>query len=225
MRKADAAGLFGLIACLAIGVASLSLGAASTAGLAGIFQPDDILHDEGPDLFQAWLARRVARGDLSPEAISRRVLRMPIAARRETVNAMMAPQFGAAVTRTEAQRRRLLQQLEEGLIVALGNSPSAGELWLAAAKIRTQTIGFDQQAEDYLAASYLMAPRAGALVRSRLVFAASVEPFLRVSLDEERGRDRANARKLYPHFERGFAAWQSSLQQKRTETRPTSESR
>ena len=220
MRRVSAVRrLFGLFVCLAVGLGSFGLGAVSLAKLSSSFQPEDILYDEGPGLFQAWLIRHHKSGDLTPAAVSQRILFMPIAARRSTVNAMMGRDFWAAIGGPEAKRRTMLTTIENGLVGALAKAPSAGDLWLAASKIRSQTSGFDHRAANYLAASYLMSPREGSLVRSRIVFAASVEPMLRMPLAEERERDMVIARELYPGFERKVQNWLDARERERADTK------
>lgn len=209
-RARSESGLLLLLACLGVGFATSGLGAWTLGNLSESYHPGDILYDDGPKLFQAWLVRRLEQGDLDRDAVGRRLLVMPIASRRATANAMMGADFWDPVIETESERNSLLEIVEDGLVDALRKAPAAGELWLAASKIRTQTSGFDDLAEGYLTASYLTAPREGGLVRSRIVFVNSVDPLLRSDLDDERQRDRTTARTLFPRFEAKLQDWLDS---------------
>jgi hypothetical protein len=120
---------------------------------------------------------------------------------------MMRPGYWSAIAQSEAERQALLGIVEDGLVEALATAPSAGGLWLAASKIRSQTAGFDRQAEDYLKASYLTAPREGDIARLRLVYVGAVGPLLRSALEEDRQRDRETVRDLYPAFETKYQEW------------------
>jgi hypothetical protein len=206
-RARGGAGLFGLVLCLCIGLAASALGLKALAGISGAYEPGDILYDEGPDLFQAWLKRHHAAGDLNAAAIAGRILIMPISSRRATVNAMMRPGYWSAIVKSETERRALLGTVEDGLVEALATAPAAGGLWLVASKVRSLTSGFDRQAEAYLKASYLTAPREGDIARLRLVYVAAVGPLMRATMDGDRLRDRETVRTLYPAFDKKYQDW------------------
>ena len=86
-------------------------------------------------------------------------------------------------------------------------APTAGGLWLAASKVRSQTSGFDQKAEDYLRASYLTASREGDIARLRLVYVSVIGPLMRTAFEEEHLRDRETVRELFPAFDRKYQDW------------------
>ena len=214
MKKASAlTGAFGLVMCFGVAFAAVALGARAINGIAESYQPGDILYDEGPQLFQAWLKRNHENGDLNPQSVAHRILIMPISARRDTVISMARSDFWPDIVRSEAERRALLGVVEEGLVQALATAPSAGDLWLAASQIRSRTTGFDKQAETYLRASYLMAPREGDLARLRHIYLSSVGPLLREPLEAERQRDRVTVARLYPAFDKKFQDWLDKKQE------------
>ena len=206
-RARRGAGPLGLVLCLCVGLAATVLGARALDGIAASYEPADILYDEGPDLFQAWLKRHSQEGNLDSRSVAQRLLVMPISARRATVNAMMRPGYWSAIAQSEAERRTLLTSVEGGLVEALGTAPTAGGLWLAASKVRSQTSGFDQKAEDYVRASYLTAPREGDIARLRLVYVSVVGPLMRTAFEEDHRRDRETVRELFPAFDRKYQDW------------------
>jgi len=208
---------YGLVICACIGIATAILGFRSLAVVAESYEAGDILYDEGPELFQVWLRREQKRDRLGPQSIARRLLIMPIGSRRATVAAMTQPDFLASVADSESERRDLLVNLEDGIVAALGIAPSAGDLWFAASYVRSRTTGFDRIAEDYLAASYLTAPREGDLAKMRHVYLAGVAPLLRAPMAAERDRDRATIAAIYPRFEIAYRKWQQSLRKERSE--------
>lgn len=210
------AGTVVLATSLAFALVSMGLGSWALANLSGSYRTEDILFNDGPELFTVWLSRHSQTGTLEPAAIGRRLLAMPIAARRATTDAMMQPSFLQNVAERESERGALLKTIELGLIAALTAAPTSGELWLAAARVRTLHRGFDEKAESFLAMSYLMAPREAGLARARLVFATSVSPLLRQSFAEERLRDRDTVQATYPEFERRYRDWFESRQGERT---------
>lgn len=209
-KKAE---FYGLAMCACIGLAAAALGARSLWAISDSFEAGDIFYDEGPDLFQAWLRREHQREALTPSLISRRLLIMPIVSRRATVAAMMRPDFLSPVIDDEAARREVILKLEDGIVEALGTAPSAGDLWFAASLIRSRIVGFDRVAEDYLAASYLTAPREGDLARLRYVYLSQVAPLLRAPMTVERDRDRAIVANVYPAFEKIYVKWQRSREE------------
>ena len=199
--------LAGLFLCLFAGIASAALGVSGLAEVRSSYEPEDILYDEGPELFRQWLGRGYREGSLNAQSVSGRILVMPIGARRALVTAMMKPDFVSALADQEADRRILQELMEDGLLKALETAPTAGGLWLAASKIRSQSTGFDRRAEDYLAASYLTAPREGDIARLRVLYVSDVGALLRDSMETERERDWATAREIDPAFDKKFQAW------------------
>ena len=216
MRKSSTGpDIYGLVVCACIGIATSLLGWRSLAAVAGSYEMGDILYDEGPELFQAWLRREQKSGGPTPQSIAQRLLLMPIGSRRATVVAMTRPDFLSPVVDNEADRQSLLISLEDGIVEALGTAPSSGDLWFAASYVRSRTTGFDRIAEDYLAASYLTAPREGDLARLRHVYIANVSPLLRTPMEAERDRDRAIIAAIYPRFENAYRKWEQSRQKVR----------
>lgn len=208
--------VYGLVVCACIGIATVVLGWRSLAIVADSYESGDILYDEGPELFQAWLRREHKHGRLTPKSVARRLLIMPIGSRRATVAAMTRPDYFSSVADNEMERRKLLIGVEDGIVEALGTAPSAGDLWFAASHVRSRTTGFDRIAEDYLAASYLTAPREGDLARMRHVFLAGVAPLLRTPMEAERDRDRAIIAAIYPRFEDAYRNWRQARQKGRS---------
>ena len=78
------------------------------AGLRRSHDPVDLAYSQGPQDFRAWLSRTWRAGgdgrDVA-EAVSRRLLSMPIAARRHTIAAMADDAFWSGVAAGEANRR------------------------------------------------------------------------------------------------------------------------
>ena len=214
MRRLDKKAEYcGLALCACIGLAAAVLGSRSLWAIADSFGASDIFYDEGPELFQVWLQRRHQRDGMTPTLIARRLLVMPIDSRRATVAAMTWPDFLSPVIDDEAARREVIHKLEDGIVEALRTAPSAGDLWFAASHIRSQVAGFDRVAEDYLAASYLTAPREGDLARLRYVYLNQVAPLMRAPMTVERNRDRATVASVYPAFEKIYVKWQRSRQE------------
>jgi hypothetical protein len=199
--------------CLCIGIATTGLGIRGLGNIAVSYDPDDILYDDGPELFQVWLRREHRQGSLDADSVARRILTMPIGRRRATVIAMMRPDYLAAASGSEAERRELLARLEAGIVKALSTAPTAGDLWLAASKVRSQISGFDRKAESYLAASYLTAPREGDVALIRHVYASAVTPLMRTPMTSERDRDRAIVETLQPAFGEKVDDWLDRTQE------------
>ena len=204
-----------LVTSLAIGLASIGLGSRALVGLTNSYQPADILYNDGPDLFTVWLERHWGSEKAQPEAIGQRLLAMPIVARRAVADALMQDRYLERVIEREDRRGAFLESLELGLIGALSIAPSSGELWLAASRIRSQRLGFDAKAEEFLAMSYLMAPREANVARARLIFAASVSPLLRRDFSEHRARDLEIVRTIYPALARRHRNWFASREAER----------
>lgn len=204
-----------LITSLAIGLSSIGLGARALVGLANSYQPEDVLYDDGPDLFKVWLERHFDSENPQPAAIGRRLLAMSIVNRRAVADALTQDRYLEHVVKGEVGRGRFLEALELGLIEALSIAPSSGDLWLAASRIRTQRLGFDAKAEDFLAMSYLMAPREANIARTRLIFSVSVSPLVRRDFAEDRARDLEIVRARYPDLERRHRNWFASRDAKK----------
>ena len=199
-----------LMTSLAIGLSSIGLGARALVGLANSYQPGDVLYDDGPDLFKVWLERHFASENPQPAAIGQRLLAMSIVNRRAVSDALTQDRYLEHVVKGEVGRSRFLEALELGLIEALSIAPSSGDLWLAASRIRTQRLGFDAKAEDFLAMSYLMAPREANVARTRLIFSVSVSPLVRRDFAEDRARDLEIVRARYPELQRRHREWFAS---------------
>ena len=204
-----------LITSLAIGLSSIGLGARALVGLENSYQLGDVLYADGPDLFRVWLERHFDSQNPQPAAIGQRLLAMSIVNRRAVADALTQDRYLEHIVKGEVGRSRFLEALELGLIQALAIAPSSGDLWLAASRIRTQRLGFDAKAEDFLAMSYLMAPREANIARTRLIFAVSVSPLVRRDFAEDRARDLEIVRARYPELERRHRKWFANREARR----------
>lgn len=171
-------------------------------------QPIDLAYSEGPQAFRAWLSRTWRAGPDRQEmadAVSKRLMSMPIAARRHTVAAMTDDAFWSGLAADEASRRALQTLVREAVLGSLSQAPAAGDLWLAAASLQTVLDGFDAHAAAYLAASYRFAPREGQVAYGRAGLIAHVLPLLDGELAEAAAGDLALIEATYPRLYRGLA--------------------
>jgi hypothetical protein len=107
---------------------------------------------------------------------------MRVDARVELVTAIVRGRLWQANDIDEAMRQHLIAVQRAGVEAALRQAPAAADLWLAMAALATETVGFGEQAQSALAASYLFAPRASGVVRPRLLLAAPLYPLLSENL-------------------------------------------
>jgi len=199
-----------------LAAAALLLGARALMGAGGYLaaelgrshRPLDLAYSEGPHAFRAWLAptwRAAPEGRETAAAIAKRLMSMPIAARRRTIAAMTDEAFWRGPAAEAAGRRSLQMKMREAVLMALQQAPAAGDLWLAAAFLRTILDGFDERAVRYLAASYRFAPGEGQVAYARAGLITHVLPLLDGRLAAAAEIDLALIEANYPQLKHALA--------------------
>ncbi|HEX2255838.1 MAG TPA: hypothetical protein VHG92_03890 [Afifellaceae bacterium] len=209
----------GALLALLFGALALIAGSGYLAAeLRQSHQPADLAYSEGPQVFRAWLSRTwraVPDGQAMAGAVAKRLMSMPIAARRDTIAAMTDHAFWSGVAADEPARRALQAGMREAVLLGLHQAPVAGDLWLAAAALHTMLDGFDDRAAGYLAASYQFAPREGQVAYARAGLIAHVLPVLDRPLAEAAAGDLALIEATYPKLRRVLAEMRQEMETRR----------
>jgi hypothetical protein len=130
---------------LLIGGLTLGSGVKAFLNLEQVYRPDDIAYSESNQTF--------------------------LDQRRALVHALLSDPFLKTMWNDDRDRRGTLGALLGGVLQALASSPLEGDLWLAAARLRRSLMGFDEEGERYLTASFRYTPREVDLVIDRLFLA------------------------------------------------------
>jgi hypothetical protein len=147
--------------------------------LSHIYRTVDLAYRQSEQTFYDWLAPAVKKhglqSDLLAMLISQRLLTMPIIDRRDAINSMMIDAFWDELAPRGIDRKPIFALMDESIRIALAANPLSGELWLFAAWLRTNMLGFDNTVAEFLVLSQHFTPRESALVLQRLDFVTQLE--------------------------------------------------
>lgn len=179
-----------LLGSLLVAIPLGLLGLARFAQVTQAYEAHELAFTETPQTYRVWLTRAWSEdGPEATEAIRERLLLMPIARRVSAAATMSGNLFWEGIVADPAARLDLMRAQLAATEAALEDLPTAGDLWLLAARLRTVLTGFDQTARTYLAASFQFAPLEGPVIRARTLFALGLVPFFTEDLRRSVSRD------------------------------------
>lgn len=159
---------FGLVSCL--------LGGLHMANLQSGFQGREIASVSSPRLTQIFLTNLdISTPEELEESTNRlatRIANLTLPQRRRLMQAMAQPRFWTALSNDIRNWTRLQALALEAVERAAAEIPSAGDLWLAVARMRVNVTGFDDVSRKALDLSYAYAPKEIDLAIGRLDVAA-----------------------------------------------------